>query len=314
MAGCFPGVDGRNIEGFFMSLIISDASMPHTLKSISPITFTEFMSRNAIINLDPLSAYNDLNGFWRKYLKENGVKILECTNNVYPFDNIYENFGGWNNVIDYMFKMLEVEKIRNPYYQMHYLAHLFYEMNEYIKTLPDVSRDAYRTLVANAIAPILYEAFIPTNYFFLPVMNYLDVRFQERINVLVRRVNEFIDRHRATVNNAMYNAKCCEYLKEQAESAMKETVKYKYERGNVWKQHASPFFTRSLMMKTDLSMCEAYPLYEQNGYDCIRLFKIIDKIHDRWNRGKYDDDPDMFIDDMLDVRPKSKQGVTHAQT
>jgi len=300
----FRGVPSERIDAFFVSMILSNVTMPHTSEALSPIVFTEFMARNQIITMTPLVVYEAANQFWRRYVQEMGLDLITMAAQQ-GYGRIHEPGTGWNKLVSWLLKLEKVKEITIPLYQMHYIAHICYQF--YRDTEKDGPDEAAveRMFFNDIVSPMFYDPLIPTGYVLLPVLDYLDCRFRDRIPILLGKIDGFILRHKANYDHILLDKQYSEYLQREAETCMTGIVKDKYKGDNVWKEHLASYLAKSTMMHGDLKMCELYPAMDQSAaMQCVKLFHLSDKIRNKFRSGSYDGDPMSAIDDMLDIRVK----------
>ena len=308
MAECFVGVSTEATEKFFMNMIVSDVSLPHTSQRLSPITFCEFMARNQVFVMSPLDIYEEANKVWRKFVA-NGKIIQVAHKKEVDLDQADIKHDGWNVMIDHLNRLLHVTKMSDyPSYQMHYIAHVCHNFYQATLAMDPVKCAAYRTLWNEVVSPVLYEPLVPTRYAWLPVENYTDLRFGMDLAKVVENANGFILSHIGRLtSHREYDASRCEQIKQDCEATIKAIYESKYTDYKVWSQALSKFIARNELRIIDAEICELYPQFKVNGMRIIPLFEKIERLKKRFEKGLYEDDPDEAIDDLLDIRPRDNE-------
>lgn len=308
MEGVFAGVTTDAIESWFSNLIVYDINFPHTSNRISPITFTEFLGRSSIICTNQEQVYDCANKFWRRYVSFT-PDILNKIRGKYNLDICEEEHAGWNKLVDYFNRILDVQKFdNNHYYQMHYLSHvchLFYTEN--FSCVDE--RSCNRTIFNEVISPILYAPNIPVaKYFWLPVMNYADMRFGERLVDVCLRASAFIENHSGrSMDPEKYDIKHLNNLYNIVKQGLDGIHANKYN-DNLWKVPLIECLTQATIIKADVDACELHDSFEQNGMKCCGVIKKLQKAKDRFEKDILDD-PDIAIDQLLDCYSLLKKNL-----
>lgn len=304
MALHFEDVTPEDLEKFFVNLIVSDMSMPHTKQRLSPITFCEFLTRNQIQILNPFELYDAANKVWCKFNNQStnlfNTEIRKKVD-LEPADTVHP---GWDMFIDYLNRFLDVTKIEFQYFQMHYIAHV---CNNFIRDTEDfeeIRQIAYRNTWHNLLDPIFYECIIPTKYAWLPIKNYADVRFITDLQRAVDNVKQFIQDHSGdTMNCKAYNDYHVSHIRKDCEDTISIIYKNKLKTQEEWGPALEEFLFRNQMREVDANLCEMWPQFKANGLKIATLFDKLNDFRRGYEDGKYDDDPESVIDKLLEIRP-----------
>lgn len=302
----FSDVSPENLEKFFVNMIVSDLSMPHTRQRLSPITFCEFMARNQIQLLNPFDLYDQANKVWRKFSHDNPNIFDAPMRKEIDLDQAETEHSGWNVVIDYLRRLIEVSIIPLPYYQMHYIAHVCHNFIQATNSLEGMKQAAYRNTWNQILSPIMYECIIPARYAWLPIENYADIRFGTDLGHTLRNAKQFIDNHSAiSMDHKAYDEFRVQHIRQDCENTINKVYKNKLKTQDVWKPAVDEFFMRNQLRESDAEMCEMWEQFKSNGMQIVDLFDKIDKFHKDYDAGKYNEDPDSIIDTLLDIRPRA---------
>lgn len=299
----FPGVPANHIERFFINMCASDMNLPHTSTRLSPITFNEFMIRNQILTTVPFDIYDEANKIWVKTLEQNpGLFKLSGLRATHEMDLCEQKHKGWNEVIDYLNRLVDVEKFDDsPYFQMHYIAHICYL---FIKMTDQYEIDkcmTYRTIFNDLISPILYESCIPTTYAFLPVKKSTDVKFQHDMTTMLIKVKDYIVSHSANrMNTVLLDGSRVKQFAADVKEILTAIHNVKYMEDNAWKTHLRAYLNRVLVYKYDFEMFELYPVFKRDGMKSIKIVDDLLKIKKHFDAGCIMDADDA-IDQLLGV-------------
>lgn len=310
MALHFSDVSPENLEKFFINMIVSDLSMPHTKQRLSPITFCEFMARNQIQLLNPFDLYDQANKVWRKFSHDNPNIFDAPLRKDIDLDQSEIEHSGWNIVIDYLRRLIEVSIIQLPYYQMHYIAHVCHNFVQATNSLEGMKQTAYRNTWNEILSPIMYECIIPARYAWLPIENYADIRFGTDLAHTLRNAKQFIDSHSAvSMNYKAYDEFRVQHIRQDCENTINKVYKSKLKTQDVWRPALDEFFMRNQLRESDAEMCEMWEQFRSNGMQIVGLFDKIDKFQKDYTAGKYNEDPDSVIDTLLDIRPRAELNI-----
>lgn len=308
MDGCFQGVPADNIDRFLSLMILSDSALPHTSTRMSPITFTEFLARNSILCLNQMQVYDQACKFWRKYLSFS-PKILEAAQGKTPMDICEQEHAGWNKLVDHFNRILDVQQFTNAYYQMHYLSHCFHLF--YLENFKNSEeRCCMRAIYNQIISPILYESCIPVaQYFWLPVMNFADMRFKEVVVLLCARITAYIEAHAGrTMNTKEFDKRNLETLFGIVKEGLQGVHENKYN-DELWKVPLCRCLSQSAVVQADVDSCELHDSFEQDGMQCCKALRCLKNMKTRYDRDYLDNDPDQAIDLLLDTYSLLKAGL-----
>lgn len=308
MDGCFTGVPTDNIEKWMSNLIIFDTSAPHTKTRLSPITFTDFLGRSNIMCLNQHQVYEAANKFWRRYLSFS-PNLLESIHENDDLSICEVEHTGWNKLVDYFNRILEVQKFSNTYYQMHYLAHCFYLFSTEDLGFGD-NKNCYKIIFNEIVSPILYETCIPvTNCFWPSILNYTDMRFRERLVLLCARISSFIESHAGrTMNTKQFDERNLKALYKFIKDGMAAIHENKYN-DELWKVPLVNCLVQSDLIRADMEACELHDMFERDGMKCCSALRQLKNIRERYDKNALNDDPDFAIDCLLDVYMTLKKGL-----
>lgn len=297
----FGNVPADSIDKFFFRMFLSERGMPHTSTRISPITFTDFMSRNNILCTNQLEVYDTANKEWKRFLNSfEGGRPKDFDRLIVEMDKSEEPRWGWCKVIDLMNRILDVSKFRDNYCQMHYLAHVCHLANIERFHENDEENIYHKTIFKNCISPIVYPIMIPTlRYTWTPIVSYTDVIFEESVTMMCTKVSDFISSHQASSANvdAIDRTRVLA-LGELCVAALKEIKTNKYNAN--WSGNLNSLLTSVALIASDLRMCELYDEMERDGCKCVRPIKKLSRIKKSFDANRYED-PNDVIDDLLDV-------------
>jgi len=309
MDGIFSDASTDSIEKFFARLIVYDVAMPHTKTRLSPITFSEFLIRNSILCINQYQVYDAANKFWRRYL-DLTPGLLDMIPKPYDMSVCEEEHPGWNKLIDYFNRILDVQKFEgNKYYQMHYLSHVCYLF--YQETFKNSHEQCcMRTIFNEVVAPILYEPIIKVaSYTWMPVLNFADMRFDESVVTLCARVSGFIETHSGRLmNHQNFDVSRLQSLQHIVNEGLHGIYDNKYN-GDHWKTSLVNCISKASILKADMELCELHDSFARDGMKCCRAFDILDKCQNHYEKNLFDDDPDGAIDELLDVYSALKKGL-----
>lgn len=306
----YSDVTPENLEKFFINMIVSDLGMPHTKQRLSPITFCEFLVRNQIQLLNPFDLYDAANKTWRKFNHDNPNIFDAPMRKDIDLDQADVEHSGWNPVIDYLRRLLEVKNIALPYYQMHYISHVCHNFIQMTNDLDNTKQLAYRNTWNEILNPIMYECIIPARYAWLPIENYADIRFGPDVDRMVRNAKQFIDNHSAVaMNHKAYDEFRVHHIRQDCETTINKVYKNKLKTQDVWQPAVDEFFLRNQLRESDAEMCEMWEQFKSNGMQIVDLFAKIDKFYKDYKAGRYNDDPDGIVDTLLDIRPRNSLTV-----
>lgn len=309
MDDIFIGNSTEAVEDLFANMVVSDVSMPHTSTRLSPITFTEFITRNNILCTIQGDVYAQANKFWQKYLSLTPDLLKKCQG---PFnmDKCEEKHGGWNKFIDYLVRALDVESFTgHPYYQMHYLAHVNYLFNADNFDDDKIINICYRSIWAEIMKYVWYKKSIKTKTVWAPIMNYSDLRFSDGLNNMIHAAKIYIESHSgAFFDMKRFDVHRLQALKEIVCEGLKGVYSKKYV-GDTWTENFVKCVSSSMMIKTDVELCEAYDSFEQDGMKCCKALHRIDKMKHKYERHYFDDCPDDAMDAMLDILGDINKGL-----
>ena len=315
MAAIFNGITtSENIEKFFLNMIVSDCNMPHTTSHLSPITFVEFMARNQIVAFNMFDIYDEACKAWVKF-QSNGTNVIGCTpSRPKTMEKAEEEQTSWHPLIDHLKRLLFVSEINSPYYKMHYIALVC--NNFYRKTDTEgydvATKHGYRFIWNQIIEPILYDPLIPTNYFWLPIKNYTDLRFTDDVETMVRRSQAFLASHTGSTADfdAYDKARQVQY-RTYIERFITAIYTNKYNDPATWQPAANLFFNNCLILSLDMTLHEMAntPMFITSGFQSLKTMDRIKKLRQRYEKGQYVDDADGLIDKLLDIMPRDVEAV-----
>ena len=260
MIGSMHGVPKRNLEAFFGSMVLYDVSMPHSHLCLSPITYNEFAIRNQFITISPCDTYEMANAYYAEKIRLMGDHFLSESHKICNFDKIHEKGEGWNPLISWLLKLEYLKEVPYANMQMHYIAHICYQAQKEFAAEKDSEIGvAVRTLFTDVVSPILYDPLIPVNYAFLPVMNFMDARFSDRIPILLNKVSAFIDRHKGMGNVKDLDKQFCQFLQKEAENTITQICQKKDGEYQTWAEMISQFVAKAYILESDIKMHECYP-------------------------------------------------------
>lgn len=299
----FNGIPAANIDAFFSFMNISDQFLPHTRNRISPITFSNFMTRNNIMCLNQLQVYEAANMNWRIQLRGMPNVLEEVHKHAGTDYSLSEEpHPGWCPLIDYLNRVMDIEKIDSSYAQMHYLAHVLY-LSSQATMSEDKTEDVYiKALFHDCISPVLYPMIIPTvTAFFAPVKMFSDPSFSESVTNALIKINTFIASHCGrTTDTKVVDETRLTAIHELVREALETVHKNKYDNG-VWQSGLGLLLNKLMMLKTDLKICEYAPIMERDGCKSFKALRSISKIKRAFDNDHMGDDPEMAIDMLLDT-------------
>lgn len=308
MDGLFSGVSTDNIEHFFMSMIVFDVGFPHTDTRLSPITFNDFMIRNQVLCINSMQVYNEACKFWARYFSFNKA-MLRSAHDKYDLNICNEPHGGWNKLVDHLNRLLDVNRFEgNPYYQMHYIAHCCHGF--FCEKFKDAEEYKTNKIVFNEIiSPIIYDPVVPTQYSFLPILNFADLRFMERVAMMCSRIDAFMENHCGrTMNHHEFDINHLKMLYDIVTEGLKGVRDNKYN-GNAWLQQLQQCIAKTTIIQADVNACELKDVFERDGMKCCSVLKVLKRIGQRNERNAYSDDPDLAFDELLDAYKLCADGL-----
>ena len=296
------GVTDKQFNEYFMNMIIFDPT-PHTYTRLSPITFCDFLARTNVITLQQRSLYEQANQFWRKQLDGGAFKPIIDNNGISICE---EQQCDWNPLIDHLQRLVRVMELNNAYQRMHYLSHVCYLMSE---AKGDDNMDYYRVLFANIINPVLYPNSLNTTKDFLPILNYIDPRFDESVTFACAVADKFIQSHLGRPSDT-YDIERLQALKTNVTQALQCIQKNKDSQDkSTWLNELSRCLLSSALLNADLHACELYQVMERDGLRCCKPLRELKRILKMHEKGSYSDDPDDAIDSLLDVYSSINSGL-----
>ena len=309
MDNIFFGNSTEAIEDLFANMVVSDVSMPHTNTRLSPITFTEFITRNNILSTIQGNIYTHANKFWQKYLSLTPDLLKKCQGE-FSMNRCEEEHGGWNKFIDYLMRIVDVEAFTgHPYYQMHYLAHVCYLFNKENFDSDKLINICYKSIWTEIIKFVCYKKVIKCSTVWTPIMNYSDLRFGDGLNNTINAAKVYIESHSGvSFDLKRFDVHRLQALKDIINEGLKGVYSKKYA-GDSWTENFVKCVSGSMMIKTDMDLCEVRESFEHDGMRCCKPLKRIDNIKRRYENHYYDGCPDDAIDSMLDVLSDINKGL-----
>ena len=301
--GCFQELPKTKIDLFFNQMFLSDITMPHTHNFLSPITFTQFLDRNQIRTYNPLAVYDEANSRWRELVNEN-PDILNTDQRAEVDLDIAEkpSENSWHILIDFFRRFLNVTKIKDLYYSMHYISHVCREFLGASSELKDPrTMICTRAIFTQMVGPILYDSIVPTQYFFLPIKLYTDVGFVHGLNTAIARVNNYVQGHTGQLIqiNKLDEARC-DSVKKELHSALTKIVKYKRNKHKI--DEVMTTLSNSMKIyRIDQDAYEMSDTFIRDGVKSAIAINKLDKLGDKFIAGKMSSDPNDLIDMLLDI-------------
>ena len=300
---CFQEMSSDKVDSFFQQMFLSDITMPHTHNFFSPITFSQFLDRNQIRTFNPLAIYDETNERWRRLVAANPALIEEGDRGEIDLDIAEKpSENSWHLLIDFFRRVLHVAEIKNTYYSMHYLAHVFREFLGASSQLSDArTMVCTRAIFTQMTGPVLYDSLIPAQYFFLPIKSYTDATYPISLQTAVNRVSTYIAGHTAqTMQIEKLDELRCESIKKELHSALSKIVKYKRNSKKVNEIMTNMANTMKIY-KIDQDAYELSDTFVRDGVKSSIAINTLNKLGDKFIAGKMSHDPDDLIDALLDV-------------
>ena len=301
--GCFQELSNDKVETFFQQMFLSDITMPHTHNFLSPITFAQFLDRNQIRTFNPLAIYDEANTRWRRLVSANPDIIEGGDRKGIDMDMAEQpSENSWHILIDFFRRVLNVVKVKDLYYSMHYLAHVFREFLGASSQLSDPrTMVCTRAIFTQMTGPVLYDSIVPAQYFFLPVKNYTDATYPSGLRVMVNRVNNYVTGHTAQIMQIeKLDGSRSEAIKNELHSALSKIVKYKRNSKKVDETMTNLANTMKIY-KIDQDAYEMSDTFVRDGVKSAIAINALNKLGDKFVSGKLSHDPNDLIDILLDV-------------
>ena len=299
----FGDIDDSKINTFFMQMLLSDVTMPHTHNKLSPITFGVFMDRNQIRTFDPRSVYDEACLRWKAFSsdhpevfdgtvrKDNDLDMAEV-----PAEN------SWHILIDFFRRLLRFRKIKDFYFTMHYISHVCREFLDATMKCPN-QKDMVctRAVFTQIIGNILYDSIVPTQYFFLPVKSYVDATYPASLEIMAKKVETYILGHSAqSMQIEKLDELRSEIVKRELHDALSSIVKHK--RNDQRVQDTLLKLTNAMRLyKIDQDAFELSETMVRDGVKSAIAIENLSEMGDKLAAGKISSDPDDVIDQLLDV-------------
>ena len=301
--GCFQGIPNGKVDHFFQQMFISDITMPHTHQFLSPITFSQFLDRNQIRTFNPLAIYDEANDRWRQFVLFNpGVleQSRRTENNLDLAEQPSEN--SWHVLIDFFRRMLLVDKIKDLYMKMHYMAHVCREFLGTTSQLNDMREIACtRAIFTQITGPVMYDSVIPAQYCFLPIRHHTDAMFVQGIELMKQKANVYISGHSAqNMMTDKLDESRCEVLKKDLYNALQAVSQNKDDLQAI----KSAMITLANNMKIYRIDQDAYEMSDvmyRDGLTSIKVIHRMERMGDKYIENQCMESPDVLIDGMLDV-------------
>ena len=301
--GCFQELPKEKIDLFFSQMFLSDITMPHTHNFLSPITFTQFLDRNQIRTYNPLAVYDEANNRWRELVSED-PNILNTDQRAGVDLDMAEqqSENSWHMLIDFFRRFLNVTKIKDLYYSMHYISHVCREFLGATSMLKDPrTMICTRAIFTQMVGPVLYDSIIPTQYFFLPIKLYTDVGFVPGLQHAIARVSNYVQGHTGQLIqiDKLDNVRC-DAIKKELHEALTNLVKFKRNKHKI-NETMTTLGNSMKIYHIDQDAYEMSDTFARDGVKSAIAINKLDKLGDRYIGGKVSHDPNDLIDLLLDV-------------